>query len=63
MCNMDCFNCTEPDCTNDTITETEKIESNLRDVSLNGFGTVHGGKRDKARKLKPSYREDDTRAF
>lgn len=49
MCNMDCFHCTEPDCTNDDITETEKREINFRDIASQGFGIVRGGRHNKAR--------------
>ena len=39
-CNHDCFNCKYEDCVNDTITQTEKMESNQRDFNFIDYGKV-----------------------
>ena len=47
-CNRDCFNCKFDDCVVDTVSNIEKVESNIRDMLyVGGFGTVRGGRRAK----------------
>lgn len=48
-CNHDCFNCKFDDCINDSLTTTEIIECNQRDISLKEYGYVLQGKHRKSK--------------
>ena len=39
-CNRDCFNCTYDDCIIESITSTERMEQNQRDINYSSFGSI-----------------------
>ena len=56
MCNMDCFNCSESDCVNDSITVEERNKSNEYDAAVryNRKGKKEKGIYESARKYEQS---------
>ena len=39
-CHHNCFECELPDCQNDVLTKTERMEQNQRDINYSSFGSI-----------------------
>lgn len=55
---MDCFHCVLPDCTNNTLTTADRLESTRRDLLFTGESKViaHAKTRNKKEYAKRDYR-------